>query len=311
MAFAFVFPGQGSQSLKMIDGIWGLDVVQNVFATAHKVLGIDFLAMLKEGRQDDINQTVNTQPLMLCAGYATYLAWMELIQKEPNILAGHSLGEWTALVASGVIKFEDALNLVRRRAEFMQGAVKPGEGAMVAVLGLDDDTVVRVCDEIQKSHGGIIAGVNFNSPGQVVVAGDKHSVDIAMIDLKVAGAKRVQMLPVSVPSHCLLMKPAADKLLIEMNKVQFNTPKIKVLHNVDVMAHTDVTEIKNALVKQLYFPVRWTDTIEEIVSEGITNIVECGPAKVLSGLNKRINSEIVSYHLHSVEDIKNSSIGII
>ena len=308
MSFAFVFPGQGSQSLKMMDGFKDLDIVKQVFSNANSTLNIDFLAMLAEGTTDNINQTVNTQPLMLCAGYATYLAWLENTKKTPTLIAGHSLGEWTALVASGVIEFEDALRLVKLRAEFMQDAVKPGDGAMAAVLGLEDDKIVSICNEVQITSGGIVAGVNFNSPGQVVIAGSKNAVEIASNKLKEAGARRVQLLPVSVPSHCELMKSAADKLIVEMSKIEFCSPKIPVLQNVNANVQENVSGIKRLLIEQLFSPVLWSATINNIVSRGITNIVECGPGKVLSGLNKRINEDVISYNLHTMDDIEKLNI---
>lgn len=303
MSFAFIFPGQGSQSLKMMGQLKDTEVVQRTFAIAKDVLGTDFSSMLDEDNADNINQTINTQPLMLCAGYATYLAWMEHTNKQPSIVAGHSLGEWTALVASGVLKFEEALRLVRMRAEFMQMAVKPGDGAMAAVLGLEDDKIVSICNQIEQQYGGVVSGVNFNSPGQVVIAGDKNSIELALICLKEAGARKVQLLPVSVPSHCSLMKCAADKMLIEIAKVLFMQPKIKILHNVDASSHTDIDVIKDLLVKQLYSPVLWATTIRNIVAFGVTNIIECGPGKVLTGLNKRIDENIISYNIHSIDDI--------
>ncbi|MFN8769787.1 MAG: ACP S-malonyltransferase [Neisseriaceae bacterium] len=304
MSFAFVFPGQGSQSLKMMDKFNDVGVIENLFETTKKIMDIDFLTMLQEDTPDNINKTINTQPLLLCASYATYLTWIDKTQKEPEIVAGHSLGEWTALVAAGVIKFEDALRLVKLRAEFMQEAVKPSEGAMAVVLGLEDEKVIEVCEDIQKNSYGVVSGVNFNSPGQVVIAGDKKSVDLASTKLKEQGAKRVQILPVSVPSHCMLMKPAADKLVTEINKIEFATPRIKVLHNVNASECSNIAEIKDALIKQLYSPVLWTKTIQDIVTRGIKHIIECGPGKVLSGLNKRISEDITCYNLHSLDDIE-------
>lgn len=309
-SFAFVFPGQGSQGLKMMDQLKNLAAVENVFATAKEIVGVDYLAMLNEDTAENINKTVNTQPLLLCAGYATYLAWLELTEKEPTIVSGHSLGEWTALVASKVVRFEDALRLVKLRAEFMQEAVKPGDGAMAVVLGLEDDKVAAACDEAEKKSGGVVSGVNFNSPGQIVIAGDTKSVEYASEILKERGARRVQILPVSVPSHCSLMKPAADKLLAEIDKIDFMQPTIKLIQNVDAQIHTNVQEIKAALIRQLYSPVLWTNTIQNIVSEGVDCIVECGPGKVLSGLNKRINEDIISYNLHSADDIEKVKIAI-
>ncbi|MCE3268387.1 MAG: malonyl CoA-acyl carrier protein transacylase [Burkholderiales bacterium] len=303
MSFAFVFPGQGSQSLKMLDGILTFPDTKTVFSKAKKVLGIDFLAMLQEETTDNINQTVNTQPLMLASGLATYLLWREHKGVKPTVMAGHSLGEWTALVASGVILFSDALKLVKLRALAMQEAVPIGEGAMGAVLGLDDETVIKVCAEVEHSSGEVVAGVNFNSPGQVVIAGTKKAVDLALIALKENGAKKVQLLPISVPAHSKLMLPASKKLASALASVEFRAPQIKVLHNYDTGSYNDVVLIKEALVKQLYSPVLWSRTINKIVDMNINQILECGPGKVLSGLNKRISGNIISYNLHNQADL--------
>jgi [acyl-carrier-protein] S-malonyltransferase len=304
MSLALVFPGQGSQSLKMMDGLINFTSTQDTFAIAQEVLGIDFLTMLQEPTADNINQTVNTQPLMLIAGYATYLAWIGNKGKVPAVVAGHSLGEWTALVASGVLEFADALRLVKLRAEAMQEAVAPGAGAMAAVIGIDDAQLVAVCQQVSKESGGVVAGVNFNSPGQVVIAGDKATVDLAANVLKENGARRVQILPVSVPSHCSLMLPASNKLAQALTTVKFKAPQIPVVHNYNTQTYTDEVAIKDALVKQLYSPVLWTNTINKMVAQGITKIVECGPGKVLTGLNKRINETIVSYTLHNKVDLE-------
>lgn len=302
MSFAFVFPGQGSQSLKMMDGMAEFSEVKETFAIASRVLDVDFWSLLQEETPDKINQTVNTQPLMLISGYATYLAWKNRQGKLPSIVAGHSLGEWTALVVSGVIKFTDALKLVKFRAEVMQEAVAPGAGAMAAVLGMDDDAIVKICQQVSQETNLVVAGVNFNSPGQVVIAGDKVAVDKAMLVLKDSGAKKVQLLSVSVPSHCKLMLNASNKLAKELSLVEFSTPQIPIVHNYNAKIYADNELIKDALVKQLYLPVLWTDVINIITSRGINKIVECGSGKVLSGLNKRINKDIISYNLHNQMD---------
>lgn len=303
MSFAIVFPGQGSQSLKMMDGVIDFPDIKKVFSQAKEVLGIDFLAMLQEETADNINQTVNTQPLMLASGFATYLLWREHKGSRPTIMAGHSLGEWTALVASGVIQFRDALKLVRLRALAMQDAVPAGEGAMAAVLGMDDNIVTKICNEVENNSGGVVSGVNFNSPGQIVIAGDKTSVDLAITALTDNGAKKVQLLPISVPAHCKLMIPASKKLASALASVEFRSPQIKVLHNYDTNSHTDLVAIKDALVRQLYSPVLWTQTINKIADMNLTQILECGPGKVLSKLNKRINSNLISYNLHNKADL--------
>lgn len=301
MSFAFVFPGQGSQSLKMMDSCLPCSEVQNTFSVAKDVLGIDFLGMLQEESANNINQTINTQPLMLTASYALYLSYLKRGGMAPSIMAGHSLGEWTALVASGVIDFADALQLVRLRAKYMQEAVPEGQGAMAAVVGLDDEKIYLTCNKISKEMNMVVAGVNYNSPGQVVIAGDKVAVERAVVELKEAGAKLVKLLPVSVPSHCSLMIRAADNLHTALENIKFNSPTIPVLHNYNNESYKDGALIKDALVKQLYMPVLWTKTINKIVDSGIKKIVEVGPGSVLTGLNKRINPDTVSFNLQKDE----------
>jgi len=302
--FAFVFPGQGSQALKMMDALSGVAVVRKTFKQAQDALGIDFLAMLQEENADNINQTINTQPLLLTASYATYLAWLDSSNnKQPDFVAGHSLGEYSALVASGVLHFSDAVQLVRKRAEYMQNAVKPGEGAMAAVLGLGDDEVISGCAEVMSSGAGVVQGVNFNSQGQVVIAGTKTAVEKAGEVLKAKGARKVMPLPVSVPSHCDLMRPAAEQLALEFEKVSFNTPQIPVVQNVDAKISSDVNIIKNNLLKQLYSPVLWTSSVATLAANDVSIIVECGPGKVLSGLNKRIHESAQLFNLASEDNI--------
>jgi len=303
MSFAFVFPGQGSQSLKMMDGLIHLPEISQIFNQSREVLGIDFLAMLQEETPENINQTVNTQPLMLTADIAIYTLWSKLSNKKPSIMVGHSLGEWSALVASGVLSFTDALKLVKLRAEAMQEAVPEGVGAMAAILGLDDASVIKVCREVETQTLGVVAGVNFNSPGQVVIAGDKNSVEKAVEVLKENGAIKVQLLAVSVPSHCSLMKPAGEQLAEAIAEVEFKTPQIPVLQNFDANSYSDVNLIKDALVKQLYSPVLWTSTITKMADMGITQVLECGPGKVLTSLNKRISDKISSYTLNNQADL--------
>lgn len=297
MSFAFIFPGQGSQSLKMMDGFADNQVIAHTFAQANDILHTDFLAQLQDSSADKINQTINTQPLMLISGYAMFLAWKAVSKKLPDILAGHSLGEWTALVASGVLSFADALKLVKFRAEAMQDAVPVEAGAMAAIIGLGDDIVNATCEQIANATKQVVAGANFNAPGQVVIAGDVAAVEKAMLELKALGAKIVKKLPVSVPSHCKLMLSASEKLAEKLVDITFNIPTIPVLHNYSVQSCTNPDDIKNALVKQLYSPVLWTQTIECIAKSGVSKIIECGPGKVLTGLNKRINSTIISYSL--------------
>lgn len=304
--FAFVFPGQGSQSLKMMDALADIEVVQETFKTASEILNLDLWAMLQEETADNINQTINTQPLLLTASYATYLAWLEKSgNQKPHLVAGHSLGEYNALVASGVLKFADAVNLVRKRAKYMQDAVKPDEGAMAAVLGLDDDAVISACHEVMSSGAGVVQGVNFNSVGQVVIAGNKTAVELASEVLRTKGARKVMPLPVSVPSHCELMRPAADKLAKELDSVVFSPPEINIIQNVNAEVIGDVDAIKSGLVRQLYSPVLWTKTVRKIAENDIDIIVECGPGKVLSGLNKRIHDTAQIFNLQSIDNINN------
>ena len=302
--FAFVFPGQGSQSLKMMDGFVDSPIIKNTFDKASSAIDIDLWSMLKEESVDNINQTINTQPLLLTASYATYLAWLDKSNgTTPDYVAGHSLGEYSALVASGVIDFIDAVKLVRKRAEYMQDSVKPGEGAMAAVLNLDDKVVIETCQEVMASGLGVVEGVNFNSIGQIVIAGNKLAVEKASELLKERGARKVLSLPVSVPSHCALMKPAAEKLAIELQNIEFKLPNIAVVQNVNANVSNDVQVIKELLVKQLYSPVLWTKTIQFLKNQEVRSLVECGPGKVLSGLNKRIHEQATLFNLNSSESL--------
>lgn len=289
MKFAFLFPGQGSQSVGMMQGFGDVAVIRDTFAEASAVLGQDLWKMATEANED-INQTTNTQPIMLTAGIAAWRAWQNAGGAQPVMMAGHSLGEYTALVAAGALDFADALPLVRFRAEVMQAAVAEGVGAMAAILGLDDDAVRTVCAE--GAAGEVLEAVNFNSPGQVVIAGHKAAVERGMEIAKTKGAKRALILPVSVPSHCALMKPAAVQLGAYLEKVTLRAPLVPVLHNADVAAYTNTAQIKDALVRQLYSPVRWVETVQAMSAQGITMAAECGPGKVLAGLNKRIVAEM-------------------
>ncbi|ROU25109.1 ACP S-malonyltransferase [Neisseria gonorrhoeae] len=287
MSFAFFFPGQGSQSLGMMNGFAEHAIVKNTFDEASAILGQDLWAMINGSDAEIIGQTVNTQPIMLAAGVAVYRAYLEVGGKTPAAVAGHSLGEYTALVAAEALDFADAVKLVRLRAELMQSAVPQGVGAMAAILGLEDEQVRQICAESAQSE--VVEAVNFNSPGQVVIAGNAAAVGRTMAAAKEAGAKRALPLPVSVPSHCSLMKPAADKLAETLKTVEIKQPQIRVIHNADVAAYDDAGKIKDALVRQLYSPVRWTETVNALVSDGIAESAECGPGKVLAGLAKRIN----------------------
>lgn len=289
MAFAFLFPGQGSQSLNMMDG-FAAAVVKDTFDEASDALGDDLWAMLKADSNEAINQTINTQPLMLAAGVAAFRAWLAAGGARPSVVAGHSLGEYSALVAADALDFDDAVRLVRLRAEAMQSAVPAGEGAMAAVLGLEDADIVAACAE--AAQGEVVEAVNFNAPGQVVIAGGKAAVERAIAACKARGAKRAMPLPVSVPSHCALMKPAAERLAEALESVSINVPVLPVLHNADVAAYSEAAQIRDALVRQLYSPVRWTETIRKLAANGVLLHAECGPGKVLAGLNKRIESTL-------------------
>lgn len=297
---AFFFPGQGSQSVGMMNGFVGVDVVKQTFAEASDILGEDFWAMVTEPNER-INETTNTQPVMLMAGVATWRAFQQVTKQQPAVLAGHSLGEYTALVAAGALSFADALPLVRYRAQVMQQAVPAGVGAMAAILGLDDDMVVSLCAE--AAQGEVLQAVNFNSPGQVVIAGHHAAVERGMALAKEKGAKRALPLPVSVPSHCLLMQPAAEKLADYLKSVSIQTPAIPVIHNADVQAYQTEAQIKDALVRQLFSPVRWVETVQKIHADGVINSAECGPGKVLAGLTKRIVADLPCTALVSAEAI--------
>lgn len=290
MKLAFVFPGQGSQSLGMMQGFDSLPVVRETFEEAGAVLKQDLWQLVTSGPLEALNQTINTQPAMLAAGVAVYRAWQQVGGNQPAFMAGHSLGEYSALVASSALAFADALPLVRYRAEVMQEAVAEGVGGMAAILGLDDDAVRAVCAE--AAQGEVLEAVNFNSPGQVVIAGNKAAVERGMELAKARGAKRALPLPVSVPSHCSLMKPAAEKLALYLQSVKLNVPQVAVLHNADVKSYSSAAEIRDALVRQLYQPVRWVETIQALAAAGVTHVAECGPGKVLAGLNKRIVAEL-------------------
>ena len=304
MNFAFFFPGQGSQSLNMMAGFDDRAVVKHTFVEAGDALSQDLWAMRNTDAQA-INDTINTQPLMLAAGVATWRAYQALGGRTPAALAGHSLGEYSALVAAGSLDFADAVRLVRLRAQLMQEAVPQGAGAMAAILGLEDDAVRAVCAAAEAELSGEVAeAVNFNSPGQVVIAGSAAAIARAAELAKAAGAKRALPLPVSVPSHCRLMQPAAAKLAAALQDTAFRQPEIRVIHNADVAAYTDIAQIKDALVRQLYSPVRWTETVALLVQEGITESAECGPGKVLAGLAKRIDKSASCTALTSQEHIQ-------
>lgn len=304
MKLAFIFPGQGSQSIGMMNGYEAFPIVRDTFVEASDVLKQDLWQLVTQGPAEELNLTVNTQPVMLTAGVAVYRAWNAAGGMVPAVMAGHSLGEYTALVASGALSLAEALPLVRYRAQSMQEAVAEGVGGMAAILGLDDDVVRSVC--LEAAGGEVLEAVNYNSPGQVVIAGNKAAVERGMELAKVKGAKRALPLPVSVPSHCALMRPAAEKLKQYLLNVQVKTPEVPVLHNADVMSFDDGEQIKDALTRQLYSPVRWVETIQAFAQEGVTQLVECGPGKVLAGLNKRIDSSMQVFPLVDGDSIYNT-----
>lgn len=291
MSLAFVFPGQGSQSIGMMNGLAeAFPLVKETFSQASDVLGYDLWQVVNEGPQEKLNSTDVTQPAMLTAGFATWQVWLAQDGVKPDMMAGHSLGEYTALVCAGAIVFEDAIRLVAARGRYMQEAVPAGTGAMAAILGLEDADVLAVCE--QAAQGEVVQAVNFNSPGQVVVAGNKAAVERAAESAKEKGAKRAVILPVSVPSHCLLMKPAAEKLASDLSRIAIQAPEIRVINNVDVKTPSDADGIRDALTRQLYQPVRWVEVVQSMIAAGADNIIECGPGKVLVGLNKRIDKSI-------------------
>jgi [acyl-carrier-protein] S-malonyltransferase len=295
MKLAMVFPGQGSQAVGMLRAYAGLREVDAVVGEAHAALGAEFVELLDAGPVEALNLTVNTQPAMVTAGYAAYRAWRALGGPAPAVVAGHSLGEYTALVAAGAISFRDCLPLVRYRAQCMQQAVPEGQGAMAAILNLDDDAVRAACAE--SAQGQVVQAVNFNAPGQIVIAGHKEAVTRAMEACKAKGAKRALPLPVSAPFHSSLMQPAADRLRDYLAGVPFSALSIELINNVDVRSERTAEAIKSALVRQAASPVRWVETIRAMAAMGVTHVIECGPGKVLAGLTRRIDTNLQSLAL--------------
>lgn len=286
-SLALVFPGQGSQQIGMLRELAErYSVVRTTFEEAADALGYDLWKVVQEGPEESLNATARTQPALLTASVAIWRVWQELEGPRPGAMAGHSLGEYSAMVCAGVLPFAQGVRLVRLRGEAMQDAVPMGEGAMAAILGLDDAVVEQACAE--AAQGGVVAAVNYNAPGQVVVAGDKAAVERAIAACQAAGAKRAMPLPVSVPSHCELMRPAAERLAAAMAEVELRAPRYTVIQNVDAQAHADVDSLRTRLIEQLYRPVRWTACVEAMVERGAEVFIECGPGKVLTGLNKRI-----------------------
>jgi [acyl-carrier-protein] S-malonyltransferase len=309
MKYAIVYPGQGSQSLGMLSDLsTNFSIVRDVFSEASDAIDVDLWNITQED-ENSLNQTENTQPAMLAAGYAIYKVLSSEVDLSPECMAGHSLGEYTALVAAGSLEFFDAARLVRKRAELMQSAVPVGSGAMAAILGLDDEQVIKICN--QSNSLGIVEAVNFNSPGQVVIAGEKRAVNSACKAMKNAGAKRTLVLPVSVPSHCSLMTDAAQEFADSVDMVNFKIGNVNVLHNVDASVAEDVNEIKSKLVEQLHRPVLWTTLVKKMQQLGIEKIIELGPGKVLAGLTRRIDRSLSAFAvidratLHStIEEIR-------
>lgn len=303
MSLGFVFPGQGSQSLGMLASLAdAYPVVQQTFASASDVLGYDLWQLVQNGPEDKLNETQNTQPALLTASVATWRVWNEKQGAQPVIMAGHSLGEYSALVCAGAMQFEDAVSLVAKRGAYMQEAVPAGEGAMAAILGLSDEQVKSACND--AAQGEVVAAVNFNAPGQVVIAGKATAVDRAIELCKEAGAKRALKLAVSAPSHCQLMEPAAERLMNELQSIDIQSPAIPVLNNVDVASETDADKIRDALKRQLCNPVRWVETIQKMHADGVDQLIECGPGKVLVGLNKRIEKTMTVSPVLSPETIE-------
>ncbi len=307
MSFAFVFPGQGSQTVGMMAAYGDSPVVRATFDEASSALGDDLWAMVADGPAELLSQTVNTQPVMLTAGIAAWRLWLEKGGKLPSVVAGHSLGEYSALVAAGVLVFTDAVPLVRLRAAAMQEAVPLGTGAMAAVLGLDNAGIEAACAE--SAQGEVVEPVNFNANGQTVIAGHKGAVERAMVACKAKGAKMAKALPVSAPFHSSLIRPAADKLAARLAELSLNAPSIPVINNVDVAIQNDPVAIRDALIRQAYNPVRWVETIQKMAQMGVSTVAECGPGKVLAGLTKRCADGITGVALADLASIE-ASLGL-
>jgi [acyl-carrier-protein] S-malonyltransferase len=295
---AFVFPGQGSQKVGMLAGAHDqFPAVRDTFAEASDALGYDVWDLIQNGEQEALNLTETTQPVLLTSSVALWRAWQEQGGRAPVVMAGHSLGEFSALVCAGALDFADGVKLVRQRGAFMQTAVPVGQGAMAAIIGLDDDAINRICTEVSAERGAVVAAVNFNSPGQVVIAGHTAAVDTAIAALKEAGAKRAIPLPVSAPFHTELMKPAGEKLAQAIADITITSPQVPVVHNVNAQTAADPEQIRALLVEQIYSPVQWTRCVQAIAQTGAGTVVECGPGKVLAGLNRRIDKALQSYSL--------------
>lgn len=299
---AFIFPGQGSQQIGMLSELAErYAVVRSTFEEASTALGYDLWHLVQEGSAEDLNRTDITQPAILAASVAVWRVWKELEGARPDWVAGHSLGEYSALVCSGAMDFADGLRLVRARGEFMQAAVPQGQGAMAAILGLDAEQIEKACAE--AAQGEVVAAVNYNAPGQIVIAGSTKAVERAIAACQAAGAKKAMPLPVSVPSHCELMRPAAEKLADELNLIQLSKPRVPVVQNVHAAPETEVAAIRDNLVAQLYRPVRWIESVEFMAEQGVTTYIECGPGKVLVGLNKRIVKSAKSLAMNDPDSV--------
>ncbi|CCW29288.1 Malonyl CoA-acyl carrier protein transacylase [Xenorhabdus nematophila F1] len=300
--FAMVFPGQGSQSLGMLaDLATEFPLVEQTFAEASAVLGYDLWRLVQQGPVEELNKTWKTQPALLAASVSIWRVWQEKGGKAPSMMAGHSLGEYSALVCADVIEFQEAIKLVELRGKLMQDAVPEGQGAMYAIIGLDNESIVKACEE--SAQGQIVSPVNFNSPGQVVIAGEKEAVERAGAACKAAGAKRVLPLAISVPSHCALMKSAANQLSAALQEIAFNQPQFPVVNNVDAKVEMSADAIRDALIRQLYNPVRWTESVEYIAEQGIKQLLEIGPGKVLTGLTKRIVDTLSATAVNDVSSL--------
>ncbi|AHG74250.1 Malonyl CoA-acyl carrier protein transacylase [Mannheimia sp. USDA-ARS-USMARC-1261] len=301
-----VFPGQGSQAIGMLaDLATQYPIVEETFKQASDVLSYDLWDLVQNGTAEELGQTQRTQPALLAASVAIFRVWQEKYPElKPSVMAGHSLGEYSALVCAGVLNFQDAIKLVELRGNAMQEAVPAGSGAMYAIIGLDNEAIIKACEQAATETGEIVSAVNFNSPGQVVIAGTKAAAEKAGELCKASGAKRALPLAVSVPSHCALMKPAAEKLAVALQNITLNQPLVPVINNVDVAVESDADTIRNALVRQLYSPVRWTETVEKMAQDGITTLYEIGPNKVLTGLTSRVVKELSAQAVNDVASLE-------
>ncbi len=300
---AFIFPGQGAQSQGMLAELASeYPVVEQTFAEASEVLGYDLWSLSQSDEDGQINMTEITQPLLLTASIAIWRVWQSLTEIKPNVVAGHSLGEWSALVVAGVVEFKDAVVLVQSRGKYMQEAVPAGIGSMAAIIGLSDEKVNDAC--VQAAESQVVAAVNYNAPGQVVIAGHKEAVDRTAVVCKSTGAKKVMPLSVSAPFHTILMKPASQKLMADLQSIEFKKPQINIIHNVSAAGEFDPEKIKNIMIQQIYLPVRWVECVQALAASSISAAVECGPGKVLTGMNKRIDKSIKSYQTDTPESLE-------